>query len=198
MTYTYPTPTTIDTFYTDTNGSLVTPERLPYGKGYTLVEVQAPYGYVIDRTPIPFDITVGTATEDDGITVVIIEVENKPIRGTIVGKKIDEDGFAIAGAVFGLFKENETEFTEETALMISTSNEIGVFGFENVSYGEWIVREIETPPSFQLNPTVYKVKVMEDGDVIELVVENKFILGSVEVTKVDEDNPEIKAFRCNL
>ena len=192
MTYTYPTPTTINTFYTDANGSLVTPERLPYGKGYTLVEVQAPYGYVIDRNSVSFDITPDTATEDGGITVVVIEVENKPIRGTIVGKKIDEDGFAIAGAVFGLFNESETEFTEETAIMISTSNEIGVFGFENVSYGEWIVREIETPPSFKLNPTVYKVKVMEDGEVIELVVENKFILGSVEVTKVDKDNPEIK------
>lgn len=192
MTYTYPTPTTIDTFYTDANGSLVTPERFPYGKGYKFVEVQAPYGYVIDRNPVSFDITPDTATEDGGITVVIIEVENKPIRGTIVGKKIDEDGFVIAGTVFGLFKENETEFTEGTAIMTSTSNEIGVFGFENVSYGEWIVREIETPPSFKLNPTVYKVKVMEDGEVIELVVENKFILGSVEVTKVDEDNPEIK------
>lgn len=192
MTYTYPTPTTIDTFYTDANGSLITPERLPYGKGYTLVEVQAPYGYVIDRNPVSFDITADIAKEDGGITVVVIEVENKPIRGTIVGKKIDEDGFAIAGAVFGLFNESETEFTDETALIISTSNEIGVFGFENVPYGEWIVREIETPPSFKLNPTVYKVKVMEDGEVIELVVENQFILGSVEVTKVDEDNPETK------
>lgn len=192
MTYTYPTPTTIDTFYTDANGSLVTPERLPYGKGYTLVEVQAPCGYVIDRNPVSFDITADTAKEDGGITVVVIEVENKPIRGTIMGKKIDEDGFAIAGAVFGLFNESETEFTEETAIMISTSNEIGVFGFENVSYGEWIVREIETPLSFKLNPTVYKVKVMEDGEIIELVVENKFILGSVKVTKVDEDNPETK------
>lgn len=192
MTYTYPTPTTIDTFYTDANGSLITPERLPYGKGYTLVEVQAPYGYVIDRSPVSFDITADTAKEDGGITVVIIEVENKPIRGTIVGKKIDEDGFVIAGAVFGLFKENESEFTEETALMISTSNEIGIFGFENVPYGKWIVREMETPPSFKLNPTVYKVKIMEDGEVIELIVENKFILGSVKVTKVDENNPEIK------
>ena len=46
MTFTYPTPTTIDTFYTDANGQLVTPEKLEYGKGYSLVEVQAPYGYV--------------------------------------------------------------------------------------------------------------------------------------------------------
>ncbi len=192
MTYTYPTPTTIDTFYTDTNGSLITPERLPYGKGYTLVEVQAPYGYVIDRNPVSFDITADTAKEDGVITVVVIEIENKPIRGTIVGKKIDEDGFAIAGAVFGLFKENETEFAEETALMTSTSNEIGVFAFENVPYGKWIVREIKSPPSFKLNTTIYVVSVTTDEEIVELIIENKFILGSVEVTKVDEDNPETK------
>ena len=33
-------------FYTDANGSLVTPEKLDYGKGYSIVEVQAPYGSV--------------------------------------------------------------------------------------------------------------------------------------------------------
>lgn len=34
MTFTYPTPTTIDVFYTNAEGSLVTPEKLPFGKGY--------------------------------------------------------------------------------------------------------------------------------------------------------------------
>ena len=47
MEFTYPTPTTVDTFYTDANGSLVTPEKLPYGQGYSIVEVQSPYGYVL-------------------------------------------------------------------------------------------------------------------------------------------------------
>lgn len=52
MTFTYPTPTTIDTFYTNSEGYLVTPEKLEYGTGYSLVEVQAPYGYVLDSTPV--------------------------------------------------------------------------------------------------------------------------------------------------
>lgn len=43
-------------------------------------------------------------------------ITNEIIRGTIIGKKLDEDGFTICGALFGLFRENETEFTEETAL----------------------------------------------------------------------------------
>lgn len=57
MTFTYPTVTTIDTFYTDGDGMLITPEKLEYGKGYSLVEVSAPYGYVLNSDPVYFDIT---------------------------------------------------------------------------------------------------------------------------------------------
>lgn len=39
MKYTYPTVTEIDTFYTNSEGYLITPETLPYGKGYSVVEV---------------------------------------------------------------------------------------------------------------------------------------------------------------
>lgn len=33
MSVKYPSNMTIDTFYTDSNGSLITPEKLVYGKG---------------------------------------------------------------------------------------------------------------------------------------------------------------------
>ena len=39
MTFTYPEITTIDTFYTNDAGMLITPEKLEFGKGYSLVEV---------------------------------------------------------------------------------------------------------------------------------------------------------------
>lgn len=55
------------------------------------------------------------------------EVENKIIRGSIKGLKIDnETKETIEGALFGLFSMNETEFTEETAILTSESNEEGV------------------------------------------------------------------------
>lgn len=53
MMYSYPSPTAIDVFYTNSEGYLITPEVLPYGE-YSLVEVQAPYGYVLDKTPVSF------------------------------------------------------------------------------------------------------------------------------------------------
>ena len=55
MKYTYPTLTEVDTFYTSSEGYLITPERLYPGK-YYLHEVQAPYGYVLNEEPIPFTI----------------------------------------------------------------------------------------------------------------------------------------------
>lgn len=60
MTFSYPTPTTIDTFYTNSEGYLITPEVLPYGE-YSLVEVQAPYGYALDKTPVAFSVSLENA-----------------------------------------------------------------------------------------------------------------------------------------
>lgn len=90
MTYTYPEVTTIDTFYTNSEGYLITPETLPYGKGYSVVEVQAPYGYVLDSTPTYFDITAKNTSEENGVTIVKAEKKNTPQKGTITVEKAGE------------------------------------------------------------------------------------------------------------
>lgn len=90
MTYTYPEVTTIDTFYTNSNGYLITPETLPYGKGYSVVEVQAPYGYILDSTPVYFDITAENTSEENGVTIVKTEKKNTPQKGTITVEKTGE------------------------------------------------------------------------------------------------------------
>ena len=95
MTFTYPTPTTIDTFYTDADGQLVTPEKLEYGKGYSLVEVQAPYGYVLDSTPVSFDVTEENATEEGTIKLVKVEKPNMAQKGTISVEKTGEVFFGV-------------------------------------------------------------------------------------------------------
>ena len=441
MSFTYPTPTTVDTFYTDANGCLVTPEKLEYGKGYSLVEVQAPYGYVLDGTPVYFDITQDNATEESGVTVIKVEKPNMPQKGTItvektgevfygvsvsgsedteiiyqpiyentglsgavyeiraaediitpdgtlrytkgeladtvttdkdgfatsrelylgkyevkeltaphgfvlskeihtaelvyagqnvavtetatafynerqkaslslskaletndlfgignsgeigrvvfglyaaeeivsasgtsipadglieivtldesgngtvktdlpmgsyyvkelatdehyilsdtkypvtfeyagqetakvqlavndgeaikndliygsvLGKKVDESGNALGGAVIGLFKNDETEFTKENALMTAVSAKDGSFSFEGIPYGKWIVREIEPPVGFVLNEAVYEVVIAENEQVVEIEIVNRFIRGNITLTKVDADFPTNK------
>lgn len=90
MAFTYPTVTTIDTFYTDGDGMLITPEKLEYGKGYSLVEVSAPYGYVLNSNPVYFDITEENSTEENAVTVVVVTKENAPQMGVITVEKTGE------------------------------------------------------------------------------------------------------------
>lgn len=89
MQFTYPEVTSIHTFYTNSEGYLVTPETLPYGD-YTLVEVEAPYGYVLDSTPIPFSITQENSSTDTGVTVVKVKAKDMPQKGVIEISKTGE------------------------------------------------------------------------------------------------------------
>ena len=441
MTYTYPSPTVIDTFYTDANGCFVTPEKLDYGKGYSIVEVQAPYGYVLDGTPVYFDVTEDNSTEESGVTVIkvnkpntaqkgtitvektgevfsgvnvsgsedteviyqpvyettglegavyeiraaediytpdgtlryakgtavdtvitdgdgfaksrelylgkyevreitapygmvlngeihiaelvyagqnisvtetaasffnerqrveiglvkvlekneifnigtngemknisfglfaaeeivsasgtsipadgLIEIitlnedgtakiktdlpignyyakelaadehyilsdtkypvnfeyagqdtatvkidanngktiENDLIYGSVSGKKVDEDGNALGGALIGIFRTSDGEFTKEKALMTTVSAEDGSFSFENIPFGTWYIREIEQPTGFVLNDMVYPVTVEQNRQVVGVEIVNKHIRGNIILTKVDADYPENK------
>ena len=145
-----------------------------------------------EKYPVVFeyagqDVTVVHIAINDGKPI-----ENDLIRGSVLGKKVDEDGFGIGGALFGLFRPEETTFTEETALLTAESNEIGVFGFFNVPYGDWIVRELKPAPAFVLNETLYPVTISEQKETIEIVAENRYITGAVQTTKVDAAYPDNK------
>ena len=82
MTYSYPTPTAIDVFYTNSEGYLITPEVLPYGE-YSLVEVQAPYGYALDKTPVAFSVSSENAEKENSLTIVKVEKQNTAQKGKI-------------------------------------------------------------------------------------------------------------------
>ena len=90
--------------------------------------------------------------------------------------KIDRETKAtISGALFGLFNINETEFTEETAILTAESNENGIFTFENVPYGEYIVRELKSAEGYLPNEENYTVTISENKEIIEITVENNKI-----------------------
>lgn len=73
--------------------------------------------------------------------------------------------------MFGLFNINETEFTEETAILTSESNEEGIFTFENVPYGEYIVRELKPAKGYLPNEENYQT-ISNNEEIIEITVEN--------------------------
>lgn len=110
MQFTYPEVTSIHTFYTNSEGYLITPETLPYGD-YTLVEVEAPYGYVLDSTPIPFSITQENSSTDTGVTVVKVKAKDIPQKGTIEIGKTGEVFYSVGVLGGGYVDENGNEVT---------------------------------------------------------------------------------------
>lgn len=112
--------------------------------------------------------------------------------GSVSGKKVDENGEALAGAVIGIFKADETEFTAEHAFMTVKSGEDGSFAFKKVPYGNWIVKEIEAPEGFVLDGTAHAVTIAQNEQVIEVEITNEYIHGNIRLTKVDADYPDNK------
>lgn len=133
-------------------------------KPYTLEEVNTADRYVVPKTQ-------RVVIEWNKVTKK--EVENKIIRGSIKGLKIDnETKENIEGALFGLFNINETEFTEKTAILTAESNDEGIFEFTDIPYGEYIVRELKPAEGYLPNEENYTVTISKNKEIIEITVEN--------------------------
>lgn len=104
-------------------------------------------------------------------------------RGSVSGKKVNEHGDPLENALFGLFSADETEFTAENAYLTDESDEEGNFGFTDIPYGEYIVKEIAAPTGYILSDEQYPVTISEDGDVVEITAENRAI--TVSISKED-------------
>ena len=196
MEYSYPTPTEISTFYTDEKGTLVTPRELNYGKGYSLVEVQAPYGYVLNKEPVYFDIEKNRSEQEQGINVVRTVKENIPQKGNIIVYKrgeyfqgvevsssesggtiyqpIYENGY-MKGAEFEIYAEKDIYTPDgtlrykkgETVDKIRTNSE-GIAKSGNLYLGTYLVKETKAPEGQVLDSSVQKTELTYAGQQVEL------------------------------
>lgn len=110
MKYTYPEVTETDTFYTNNEGYLITPEKLKYGKGYSLVEVQAPYGYVLNSEPIYFDVIQEQSGEENEISIIKVERPNTAQKGKFSIQKI--------GDIFARVNRSSSAYTDGKGILI--------------------------------------------------------------------------------
>lgn len=177
----------------DENGAGKAVTDLPFGSYYVNeLATNAAYQISDQKYPVVFeyagqDTATVHITANDGKTI-----ENKLIYGSVSGKKTDEDGKDLGGAVIGIFKTGTTEFTKEHAIQTATSKDDGNFSFAKVPYGTWIVREIESPKGFVLSEEEIPVTIGKVDEVVEISLVNKFITGNIELTKVDKDFPDNK------
>jgi len=177
----------------DENGRATVGTDLPLGS-YYVKELATDEHYQLsgEKYPVVFEY----AGQEAATVVIAVNdgepMENKLIYGSVSGKKVDENGEGLGGALIGLFKSNDVEFTEENALMTAVSGDDGSFAFENVPYGNWYIREIKPITGFVLNETVYDVNISENEQVVEIEIVNELLRGNIALTKVDAEYTDTK------
>ncbi len=175
------------------NGTAEVKTDLPFGS-YYVKELETDGKYVLDETKYEFSFAY--AGQEIGTVEIALNdgkpIENKLIYGSVSGRKVSDDGNGLGGAVIGIFKADVMDFSLNTAIKTTISADDGSFKFENVPYGSWIVREIESPEGYLLSEEVFAVNIGEVGQVVEIELVNKAIKGNIMLTKVDAEYPENK------
>ncbi|KYG28256.1 SpaA isopeptide-forming pilin-related protein [Alkalihalobacillus trypoxylicola] len=171
---------------TDENGILFIEDLLP--GNYELVETQAPTGYVLDATPIPF--TIELAVQE----LIELTKENSPMPGSVELSKVGENGETLEGAVFSLFDSDDNEL--QTGL---TTNEEGQIVVEDLVPGSYYFVETEAPFGYVLDdsPLPFEIVFNQEAQV-EVTKENTLIPGAVELTKEDEDGTILEGVEFEL
>ena len=116
------------------NGYAAFSTDLPVGSKTYVKEISTDSHYVLsdEEYPVVFEYAgqeVATVhiTVNDGK-----DITNELIYGTIKGYKVNrETGDKISGALFGLFRADETSFTKDNAFLTAESGEDGVFDMES-------------------------------------------------------------------
>lgn len=185
MQYTYPQVTSIHTFYTNKEGYLITPEKLPYGD-YTLKEVQAPYGYVLDDTPIPFSISQENSSTDTGVTVVKVKARDVAQKGVInitktgeIFSSVEENKGVytpkysvgnLKGAVFEVYAAEDittldgtVRYEQGTLVDTITTDDDGVAKSKELYLGKYTVIEKTAPNGYVHNAAKYDAELTYAG-----------------------------------
>ena len=190
MRFTYPQVTVIDTFYTNSEGFLITPEKLGYGE-YTLIECEAPYGYILNPEPVKFTMDFASAEENDGILTVTVKQEDKAQKGVISIIKLgeylksfaEENGVyepvyasgALPGAVFDIIAAEEIKGGDgsikyaagETVDTLTTDTEGRAVSAE-LPLGKYIIKEIKAPEGYVLSGEEIEAELIYAGETVEI------------------------------
>lgn len=156
---------------TDENGKIII-KNLVAGK-YTIKEIEPATGYVLNDTPVFFEI------KEDG-KVVKAEMTNKPITGELEFTKVDlSTGKPLPNTLVEIYTENdELVFSGRT-------DENGKIIIENLKYGKYYILEKEAPEGYYINPEKMPFEIKEDGEIVKSVMEDEQIVDVPDTDKTD-------------
>jgi len=176
------------------NMTAVIAEKIPFGK-YYVQEIATDEHYVLNGEKYLVDFEY-MGQEVTTVNIDCGQFENELKRGKIEGIKVNESDEPLENALFGLFQTDCTEFVESNAIMTAISDETGYFAFDEVPYGEYIVKEIEAPTGYILSEEGYLMTISEDGEIVGITAENKPI--TIEISKQDVYGEELSGAEMEL
>ena len=104
---------------------------------YTIREMIAPEGYLLNRDVIHVTLDEGYTNSDEPLATVV----NQEKKITCI--KVDTSGTPMPGIPFSLYNADTMEKVET-----AVSDEDGVFSFTCFDYGDWLIREDATPEGY--------------------------------------------------
>ena len=207
---TYPKKETTDVFKTDEDGSVHLPSPLKYGE-YKIVEIKAPYGYVLKDTEIPINVD-GSSTE------IFMNFDNKTQKGQVY---VEKTGEMLSGA-----KESETDYgtlytpeykekylsgvtyeitaredivTPEGTVWFHKGDVVDTFTTGDgittsalLQLGKYSIKETATQTGFVLDENTYDFDIEYAGQMIDVVEINQSYVNErqkldLQITKTFED-----------
>lgn len=106
--------------------------------------------------------------EGNSPELIKVNIENRPIIGSLKVTKIDShSGEKLSNSKFQI-KNEKGEIIKE-----GTTDENGIAIFDDLIYGKYKYVEIEAPEGYDLDTTEYPFEIKEDGEIVEIEIDNK-------------------------
>ena len=162
----------IDTYTTDSDGVIYLPEA--ESGWYTVTELEAASGYLLDTTPHRIEVK-------DGQTATLEIINRKSSR--ILLHKVDKaTGKGIYGAVFLLYDGNHNPIGEYV-----TDQDGYIYADEGMTDGRYYLREIKAAPGYVLDPELKTIYVRY-GSTTEIEWSNTAECGQIQIIKKSADD----------
>ena len=162
----------IGTYTTDSDGVIYLPEA--ESGWYTVTELEAASGYLLDTTPHRIEVKDGqTAT---------LEITNHKSSRILLHKVDKATGKGIYGAVFLLYDSNRNPIGEYV-----TDQDGYIYADEGLTDGRYYLREIKAAPGYVLDPELKTIYVRY-GSTTEIEWSNTAECGQIQIIKKSADD----------
>jgi len=162
----------IGTYTTDSDGVIYLPKA--ESGWYTVTELEAASGYLLDTTPHRIEVK-------DGQTAALEIANHKSSR--ILLHKVDKaTGKGIYGAVFLLYDSNRNPIGEYV-----TDQDGYIYADEGLTDGRYYLREIKAAPGYVLDPELKTIYVRY-GSTTEIEWSNTAECGQIQIIKKSADD----------